>query len=372
MGESERELLSTVQSLYDAALGHAEWSDALGRLTDFLGGNGYNLFVLDHRSMTIPFSVSVGIPPELLAEYSAEYAQIDPGLAYFNRNPGRPFYYTYLHSSEAEIRRHPYYDFLQRKGGDPYYLAYTFDLGEDRSAIATLQFSRAQGHAEQEDFRRAELFRAHIRNCVRIQALFQDMDLHCETARDALNLLPVAVFLQDRTGQVSFENAAAQKMLSAADGLSLRAGQVEFSCPRAQAQYRRALGAWARGDARCGDPPPDAIRARRASGRADYVVQLLPLKGRHPWIAGSSSAYVTLVSDPDRGVRLTGLELQALFGLTPTEAQVAALLAHGQQPAAVQSRLGVSRNTLNTHRKRIFEKLAVSSQAELARFLIAV
>jgi DNA-binding CsgD family transcriptional regulator/PAS domain-containing protein len=372
MGESEREVLDTVQSLYDAALGHAEWSDALGQLTDCLGGNGYNLFVLDHRSMTIPFSVSVGIPPELLAEYGAEYAQIDPGLAYYNRNPVRPFYYTYLHSSEAEIRRHPYYDFLERRGGDPYYLAYTFDLGEDRSAIATLQFSRAQGHAEREDFRRMELFRPHIRNCVRIQSLFQDMDLDRQAAQDALNLLPVAVFLQDRTGRISFENEAAQAMLGAGDGLTLRAGQLEFACPKADAGYRKALAAWARGDAGSADPPPAAIRVSRPSGRADYVVQLLPLKGRHPWIAGGSCAYVTLVSDPGRGVRLAGMELQALFGLTATEAQVATLLAHGQQPAAVVSRLGITRNTLNTHRKRIFEKLGVSSQAELARFLIAL
>jgi len=372
VSESEQDFLATVRALYDAALGQDDWSKALGRLSENLGGNGYNLFVLDRPSMTIPFSVSVNIPPALLAEYSTEYAQIDPGLAYFNRNPNEPFYYTYQHSDEEEIRRHPYFAFLNRMGGDPYYLAYTFDLGERRSAIATLQFSRAHGHAQAVDFDRMEQMRPHIRNCVRIQSLLQDLDLHRRTAEEALNRLPTAIFLQDKTGRVSFHNAAAEAMVRESDGVALRRGRIAFDCRAGDDRYSKALQAWRRPERVGRDAPPAAIRVARPSGRADYIAQLLPLAGSHPLIGEESRAFVTMISDPDRGVRLAGVELQALFGLTAAEARVALLLAHGAEPGAVAERLNVSGNTLKTHRKRVFEKLGVTSQSALARFLIAL
>ncbi len=52
-------------------------------------------------------------------------------------------------------------------------------------------------------------------------------------------------------------------------------------------------------------------------------------------------------------------------GLTPRETQVLSLLARGRDAGYICEELGISRNTVNVHRKAVFAKLEVHSQQEL-------
>lgn len=58
-------------------------------------------------------------------------------------------------------------------------------------------------------------------------------------------------------------------------------------------------------------------------------------------------------------------QVAAAHGLTPREAQVLSLLARGRDAGFICDELGISRNTVNVHRKGIFAKLGVHSQQEL-------
>ncbi len=54
--------------------------------------------------------------------------------------------------------------------------------------------------------------------------------------------------------------------------------------------------------------------------------------------------------------------------LTDRELQVFMLLASGMRPSDVAAKLGLSKQTVSTHARRIRDKLAVESQAEMARY----
>lgn len=56
--------------------------------------------------------------------------------------------------------------------------------------------------------------------------------------------------------------------------------------------------------------------------------------------------------------------------LTPTEQRVAALVAEGLSNPAIGERLFVSRRTVQTHVSHVFEKLGLSSRAELAAYVV--
>ena len=58
-------------------------------------------------------------------------------------------------------------------------------------------------------------------------------------------------------------------------------------------------------------------------------------------------------------------QVAATYGLTPRETQVLSLLARGRDAGFICDELGVSRNTVNVHRKGVFAKLGVHSQQEL-------
>ena len=58
-------------------------------------------------------------------------------------------------------------------------------------------------------------------------------------------------------------------------------------------------------------------------------------------------------------------QVAATYGLTPRETQVLSLLARGRDAGFICDELGISRNTVNVHRKGAFAKLGVHSQQEL-------
>ncbi len=70
-----------------------------------------------------------------------------------------------------------------------------------------------------------------------------------------------------------------------------------------------------------------------------------------------------------RGNVLTPAGLKK-FGLSPREAEVAALAAQGYAMLNIATRLNITKNTVHTHLKRIYRKLGVFSRAELAHKLL--
>ena len=61
--------------------------------------------------------------------------------------------------------------------------------------------------------------------------------------------------------------------------------------------------------------------------------------------------------------------LHALFDLTPAEARLAALVGSGLAPRDAAVKLGVTEETARTTLKRVFAKVGVSRQSQLAVLL---
>ena len=84
--------------------------------------------------------------------------------------------------------------------------------------------------------------------------------------------------------------------------------------------------------------------------------------------AGQTMVLATLF-DPTHVRALDPHALAAVFGLTPAESRVAALLALGGTAADVATSLGVSESTIRTHVRNVLAKLGVASKTELVRLL---
>lgn len=97
----------------------------------------------------------------------------------------------------------------------------------------------------------------------------------------------------------------------------------------------------------------------------------------HGWSNGGEQPAVMAVVSVDLAIAGTipqndhhMLELAALYGLTPTEADIAISLADGARIADIASYRGVSLNTVRTHVARLRSKLGVASQAEIVRTIM--
>ena len=117
-------------------------------------------------------------------------------------------------------------------------------------------------------------------------------------------------------------------------------------------------------------PPGQAISVARRNGAADYPVVVSALWGnqRRLDLRHLERPLAALfVTDPDRPQEAPAELLQRLFGLTAAEAVVAERLAAGQSLPQTAEALGVTRNTVRTHLRRIFSKTGTSRQAELVK-----
>jgi DNA-binding CsgD family transcriptional regulator len=78
------------------------------------------------------------------------------------------------------------------------------------------------------------------------------------------------------------------------------------------------------------------------------------------------------VVDPEREPASVAALLHRTYQVTPAEARLAEILMSGRDLDAACEELGVTRNTVRTQLKQLFEKLGVKRQAELVALLLRI
>lgn len=173
-----------------------------------------------------------------------------------------------------------------------------------------------------------------------------------------LDRLPLGIAFVDRRGRLRIANAIVRSILQAQDGLGLEAdGRIRTTSRSANGALAALLdGASA---SRCQGA---AWTCERPSGALPLRVALVPLDMR----AGADGPVaVLLVHDPSRPHSAPESVLQQVYGLTPAEASLAAVMMQGCPIERAAEELGISVNTAKTHMKRVFCKTGVCRQAEL-------
>jgi DNA-binding CsgD family transcriptional regulator len=101
-------------------------------------------------------------------------------------------------------------------------------------------------------------------------------------------------------------------------------------------------------------------------GRLPLTLSIAPFHGERP---GDSRAALVTLRDPHHATIDLQL-LQDLFGLTPTEARVAAAVADGQAVPHIAAGMHVQANTVQAHIKRVLVKTGTRRQAQMATLLL--
>jgi DNA-binding CsgD family transcriptional regulator len=162
-------------------------------------------------------------------------------------------------------------------------------------------------------------------------------------------LLPHGVILCDLRGRVLFANRIAEAVLAQGDALLLdRSGELRGRVPAETAVLRHAFA------------EGGAVRASRAGGETlPLLVCPLPPTGA-----------VVFIGDHEASLNNARQSIARWYGLTPSEAKLAAALAEGESLEEAAELMGITRNTARTHLKRIFAKTGTNRQGALVRLLL--
>ena len=162
--------------------------------------------------------------------------------------------------------------------------------------------------------------------------------------------------LDDR-GVVMQANVAARAILGRGDGIrETFAGQIELAANPTRVVRGDADASWQ--------------RVPRSGGRTAYVVIVTPMSPhpRPPWSGGS---VLVVIRDPESATILPAFRLEALFGLTPSEARLTARLARGESLKHIATAHNIAIGTARNQLKQALAKTGTNSQASLTSLVLA-
>jgi len=168
----------------------------------------------------------------------------------------------------------------------------------------------------------------------------------------------------DQRARVLHANRPARELLDRVRDANCASGELSFTHRHTQFAFERALaqsGPELRDDATV----PLQFLVRDSAGSTVARASVEPLQRRRSGQAIVSTHLVSLHRQPDVAEVSAG-SLSALYGLTTSEARVAAAAIAARSIDDLASRLELSRNTVKTHLKSVFRKCEVCSFAQLA------
>jgi DNA-binding CsgD family transcriptional regulator len=366
----ERSLARLVPLLYEAATEPEAWPVFLDALARRLDGTAPGIALIDRVTQRAVLDESSGLDLSLQSRYREYYYALDVRRAELEKRPGGSVVAgDELVRDDVMLDTEFYNDFLRPLGIFHVALAVPF---KDERRIGMLRVARPRAARRFEEEELA-LLRGLQGN------LGRALELHLELARAreglalgdaALARLAMAAIAIDGCGLATAANTAAERLLAARDGIAIESGRLRASDPREDARLQRLLAEALRATEAIG-ASGGCTSVTRSPGRRPLGLRVVPLPAAGRRLGVPSAAALVFVGESERGPHLEPEALRGLYGLTPAEARIASRLGTGIALSRIARELGVSLETVRTHRKHLFRKTGVRSQSELVVLLLA-
>ncbi|MXN63466.1 hypothetical protein GR183_00990 [Stappia sp. GBMRC 2046] len=167
-----------------------------------------------------------------------------------------------------------------------------------------------------------------------------------------------AAFVVDGDAHLIEANEYADRLLKCGTDLRLRDNFIEFAEKNGQSRFSDTLR---------------QLCAKSTGSQEEFIIEC-PSTGRRPIhmeiqkISGEDRFLVTAVDLNETAIGPMA-RLQHVFDLTKREADIARLMATPLTEAEIANSLGISTNTLRSHRKTIYAKLNVANRVDLTLLL---
>ena len=363
------ELSRLLDRIYQAALDPQVWPSALQGISDAVGSGLSGLVVLNKRSGTFP--LAAGDPrsaTDAIEDYTRNYAHIDELREFARSRPAGQVTVTSDVSRDLLRRSECYNEFYI-----PWDLKYFVGsyLVNDRTCEASLVVYRGQaegGEYSQEEVATIGLLVPHVTRALEVSRRLHETSAETKHLYDALDMVTQGVVLLDPGCRVTWMNAAASSVVSGNDGVGVDPGGFRIDDPAAMRIVRRVATSAAAQSLLSAEACH--VQAERPSGRAPYRIMAAPVRPAIDRGFSPRTAAIVFIVDPVRANRPSRTALQALHGLTPVEAELAASMAEGKSIHEFADQRQISIETVRTHLKRVMQKTGMHKQAQLVTLLL--
>ena len=362
-------------SLYEAMLDDAHWPATSALIDDAFRATGNGLIVGEGSGDDVRiFFAGIYLRgqrrQDLERQYFHLYYPLDERLPRLRQLPDSRLAHVTDLFTDAELKTSPVYnEWLQRCGArnglntrldGPGGSRIIWTLGDpiEGSGWGSAQIDMIQG------------LLPHIRQFVRVRQALASAEVLGASLAELLDNTRLGVIHLDRRGRIVEANDQARDILRQDDGLFDRDGFLRAWLADDNVDLERLLG---RALAAFGGqvPASGSMAVRRSPGLPPLTLHITPVGVHQTDFGRQRVAALVLVVDPASRPRIDAGLVAAALGLTPSESQVASMLAAGVSVRDIATATGRQENTVYKHLKQMYRKLGISRQADLVRLVLS-
>ncbi|HYO04428.1 MAG TPA: helix-turn-helix transcriptional regulator [Mycobacterium sp.] len=357
------EFSRVVSEIYASSLSPENWATALADISRILGATGCAMYIGagTNRSM-----MSATVPSEVSKSYIEHFHTIDYVIDAVEKSPG-----GLIHGGQALIalKTHSEFetDFMR-----PFELTDGLFMRLTVGSTPTSFIAPApKGRAPFDTAERVKFMGAlipHLEQALRTQRHLVESRKSAGDITAVVDAIRHGIVIVGTARTVVQLNSAAEKILTAGDGLCMRSDRVEATRTSTNEELQGSITR-ACVEQRNGSRSGDSFACSRASGKRPYVIHVLPVATTEDPSAGRA---LVMIIDPEQETEPPKVLLNRLFGLTSGEADVALRMLRGDGLKPIAADLALSMATIKTHLHHIFNKTDTHRQAELVRLLLGI
>jgi DNA-binding CsgD family transcriptional regulator len=363
--QTDRDLLSVLDALYEGMLDDRVWLPALVRMTDLVSGSAVALFSLSPANGQVFRADVARIDPQVMTGYQDTWINNDPRhAAALTCEVGKPQIDGMLVDVRSFQRSTIFNEFF-RPSDIPYHIATWIERTAERGVVLSIQGTWKRGAFDEADRDRIALLVPHVRRIVAMKDRMSRAQMRASGLLEMMDRLPYGVLLLGSDLEILEASALARDLLASRSGVHADGGRLGFS----RAIDERAFVARLKEDpsrARLGD----TVVISRAGLRPPLSLLVLPLKATQESWLRPTARWIVLLFDPEANRPVAEVALQRALGISPAEAALARRLASGLTVTQAAVQLAISLNTARTQLKSVFAKVGVRSQAQLVRRIL--
>ncbi|MGE0419681.1 MAG: helix-turn-helix transcriptional regulator [Acetobacteraceae bacterium] len=363
VGSDQQELSNLIGAIYDCAIDPGQWPATLQRLAGALGG--CNGTILSHGVDTVSFTYHWGTPDHALRAYADTYARIDPLMTIgWHFEIDDPVSLERFMTPD-ELRATRFYQAFLAPLDWYDFAAVIIEKSATRSSTVGFTRTTAMGAPDARQKALLRLLAPHLRRTVIFHGIKERDAARAADLRAALDLMRVPIVLADAEGRCVETNVAADQFMATTNAIRLARGGVLVGNLSTTAELATALTT--------NEPTRTMSFALTQTDGRRFAAHVMPLTGAlRDRMAGGSNVSTALFIQPVGDLQpLPGEVLVKLYGLTPAETRLLALLGQDLSLDETAATLGITMPTARTHLQRIFQKTNTNRQSQLVRLVLS-
>ncbi len=350
-----------IGDIYEAAIDDEGWRGFARRLAGAAGAPTSAVWICD-RGQVLDLTVTEdGSKTDL--PYRQHFWKLDPWQGKMLQMPSDQVWLGSEVFPEHDLVRTEFYNDFARHFGLFRPMAVTMQLAPGVFATASLERPGSKKLFTERDRPTLARMVPHIKRALQLRLRHREHGPRSQTTAAALNTLALGIVVCNGVSQIIFANEAAEGLARGGAGIILNSRRSGLSA--ADRTEAVALAAAIRDAA--GGGAGGTLRLTGRNGITQLFALVTPLP-RSLNNYGPGHAMVSLRPARDRPV-FTAAQLNALFALSPAQAEIALGIFNGKSPEQIGADRGVAISTLRTHLAEIFARTGTENQRDLIRLL---